>query len=112
MSREKLKPGSGYLTRSGRPVVIYAVDRGGVCPVHGAFLNHLDHWVISSWTHKGSFNADTYNDTNPLDIMPKARQFWAWENGAGMVYNSLYTNTSKPLDDKGRFVLLEEVLAE
>ena len=51
-----------YRTRDGKKVRIYAVDAGGYCPVHGAYLNQGEYpygggyyreWVHYCWTDNG-----------------------------------------------------------
>lgn len=43
-----------YTTRDGRPVRIYAVDAGGVFPVHGA-IHNVENWISHAWTDGGKF---------------------------------------------------------
>lgn len=45
-----------YKTRSGFPVEIYATDRGGKYPVHGAICSE-GVWHLLSWTKGGCFVA-------------------------------------------------------
>jgi hypothetical protein len=61
-----------YTTRDGREVRLYAVDAGGVFPVHGAYLSRgSKKWVSLTWNPVGRF-FEGYESSNDL-IEKKAK---------------------------------------
>lgn len=48
----KIEPNKFYKTRSGLKARVYAVDGGGIYPIHGAVLNSME-WEFRSWTREG-----------------------------------------------------------
>ena len=57
-----------YKTRNGLPVEIYATDRGGEYPVHGAILKD-GVWRPESWTIAGIvvMGSENLGDLIPID---------------------------------------------
>src|SRR5690625_1364923 len=49
----KIEAGKEYRTRGGKKAIVYAVNRGGSFPVHGA-IKHEDMWTVESWTCDGT----------------------------------------------------------
>ena len=67
-----------YRTRNGLPVEIYATDRGGNYPVHGALLDG-GIWCPRSWTSEGNLVACQLNDLDIIEVKPRI-QLTAWIN--------------------------------
>jgi hypothetical protein len=70
-----------YQTRSGLPVRIYAVDGGGICPVHGAIKDDGG-WYDDRWRVGGSYTDGGVDDPRDLVI---AKSWRAWKEGEGPV---------------------------
>lgn len=67
-----------YTTRSGLPVEIYATDRGGINPVHGAVFN-CGAWRPESWTSTGVAIIGRENPIDLIEVKPRI-QITAWVN--------------------------------
>lgn len=64
----KIEMGKTYKTRDGREVRIYAVDGGGLYPVHGAVL-HDGEWNPESWSVDGRWDRLNQRDGNSNDLI-------------------------------------------
>lgn len=64
-----IEMGKQYRTRDGREARIYAVDGGGLYPVHGAFVG--DGWEQENWMADGLWAAEKNEDGIPdaLDLI-------------------------------------------
>lgn len=70
----KIKKTGSYSTRSGLPVRIYAVDGGGLYPVHGAIKVKYS-WSHEGWTESGKYisGAKFKPPQDLIEIKPKKR---------------------------------------
>lgn len=60
---QKIEMTKTYKTRDGCPVRIYAIDSGGMHPVHGAFWHEgRRRWVPDMWTAVGKYFVEGKND--------------------------------------------------
>jgi hypothetical protein len=82
-----------YQTRSGLPVRIYAVDGGGICPVHGAIKDDGG-WYDDRWRADGSYTDSGAGDSRSLVI---AKSWRAWDASRDMVPKRLMTKTKNAL---------------
>lgn len=62
-----------YTTRSGLPVEIYATDRGGINPVHGAVFN-CGAWRPESWTSTGVAIIGRENPIDLVEVKPRIQR--------------------------------------
>lgn len=74
-----------YKTRDGREVRIYAVDGGGVHPIHGA-IKMDGGWSYSLWTASGSVHLDNYvSGSDLIEVKPRIRRkVWVNVNPHGV----------------------------
>jgi hypothetical protein len=68
--------GKKYQTRDGREVRIYAVDGGGVYPVHGAIAAGDGTWSPEGWTDGGSYIGGDGQFDEDLIEAPKVYEGW------------------------------------
>lgn len=62
-----------YRTVDGREVRIYAVDGGGVFPVHGAIWNEVHNlWESRCWPANGCFGGNSIGDL--VEVKPRIRR--------------------------------------
>ena len=73
-----IDPKKTYRTRDGREVRIYAVDRGGIYPVHGAHLVGKYEWKSGCWTRDGDYQGQfTRTDNDLIEVRPRIqREVW------------------------------------
>ena len=72
-----------YKTRLGLPVEIYATDRGGQRPVHGATFSG-GVWHTRSWTKDGFAVAGYENGMDLVEVKPRIQAtFWVNINPHG-----------------------------
>ena len=74
-----------YKTRSGLPVEIYATDRGGKYPVHGAILKD-GVWHLEAWTITGVVVMGCENLGDLIEVKPRIQiteWFNIYHNGVG-----------------------------
>jgi len=73
-----IDPKKTYRTRDGREVRIYAVDGGGIYPVHGAHLVGKYEWKSGCWTRDGDYqNQFTLTDNDLIEVRPRIqREVW------------------------------------
>jgi len=72
-----IDPEKQYRTRDGREVRIYAVDGGGLYPVHGAY-EFNDRWQASQWSPMGGFHIPSASvDFDLIEVKPRIkREVW------------------------------------
>lgn len=71
--------GKQYKTRDGREGRIYAVDAGGMYPIHGAIQTGSE-WCITSWTRVGEQLHGNKCQGDLIEVKP-ARTEWLNING-------------------------------
>jgi len=79
-----------YVTRGDEEVIIYAVDKGGKYPVHGAKKNENGEWDIDCWTADGKFCIIDGDDQ--WDLIEKKDKFryerWVNVYATGLEYHT------------------------
>lgn len=63
-----------YKTRDGREVEIYATDKGGSYPVHGAQLSQNGAWVFGMWTSDGTYCNEFAAHLSLVEVKPRIRR--------------------------------------
>ncbi len=72
-----IDPNKKYRTIEGREARIYAVDAGGVFPIHGAVLEGCA-WLTRAWTCTGSFRHGVASCEDLVEVRPRIkRTYWA-----------------------------------
>lgn len=94
MSGILFAPGKTYLTRGGCEALVYAVDGGGLWPIHGAVWL-LGAWEPASWTCDGkSRSAIRDNDLLPPTPIDEA----SWRAGAEAMRGVAIQNVGRCLE--------------
>lgn len=64
----KIELNKEYTTRDGRPVRIYAIDAGGLYPIHGATLEAYGEWKPSTWAMNGNWDTVGGNRNDLIEV--------------------------------------------
>ena len=67
-----------YSTRDGKEVRLYAVNQGGLFPVHGAIRSTSGYWMVSGWTRDGRYKTDCPSHVHDLVEAPARVRTTAW----------------------------------
>ena len=79
--RLPIKVGKTYYTRDGHEVQIYATDRGGIYPIHGAILGDDNIWNIQRWKTNGEAFFDIINNiTRQEQKLDDKELVWCWDD--------------------------------
>ena len=106
MSECIFKAGEEYQTREGIQARIYAIDCGGVYPIHGAVWYARERrWKPETWTNTGERVA---GEIQTCDLIPPKRELWTNIYGTS---DDVYVLTRKSLEDVKRISVPDPLIA-